>query len=247
MLEWSLWLMFWITHDGTGGNKWIGSSHFFKWSNKNIERHTAHTVVSWPNSKEWLIIHTSDLMMIIRQSIYILSIITRGMGKLKTHSPTYCIIDNWEYTLYLNDVFSVYPISLVMIERIYTLSYYHHQIGSIIYYPLFRVRSWNNGMRCMFLYILLTVSLSVKVFVLPWTGFQPWSAGNSCMSCIVKSKHRDEILHPTPAWSCQAPCTNMDLLRYQHGLVITCAVKCEMKLLVHSQTSTAAPLKFENG
>ena len=34
-------------------------------------------------------------------------------------------------------------------ENIYTLSYYHHQIGSMNYYPLFRVRSWNNGMRCM--------------------------------------------------------------------------------------------------
>ena len=48
------------------------------------------------------------------------------------------------------------PISLVMIERIYTLSYYHHQIGSMNNYPLFRVRSWNNGMRCVSLYILMT-------------------------------------------------------------------------------------------
>ena len=48
-------------------------------------------------------------------------------------------------------VFSL-PVSLVTIERIYTLSYYHHQIGSMNYYPLFRVRSWNNGMRCMSLY-----------------------------------------------------------------------------------------------
>ena len=51
-------------------------------------------------------------------------------------------------------VFSL-PISLVMIERIYTLSYYHHQIGSMNYCPLFRVRSWNNAMRCMSLYILM--------------------------------------------------------------------------------------------
>ena len=50
-------------------------------------------------------------------------------------------------------VFSL-PISLVMIERIYTLSYHHHQIGSMNYHPLFRVRSGNNGMRCMSLYIL---------------------------------------------------------------------------------------------
>ena len=51
-------------------------------------------------------------------------------------------------------VFSL-PISDVMIEIIYTLSYYHHQIGSMNYYPLFRVRSWNNGVRCMSFYILL--------------------------------------------------------------------------------------------
>ena len=30
------------------------------------------------------------------------------------------------------------PISLLVIERIYSLSYYHHQIGSMNYYPLFR-------------------------------------------------------------------------------------------------------------
>ena len=49
-------------------------------------------------------------------------------------------------------VFSL-PISLVVIERIYTLSYYHHQIGSMYHYPLFRVRSWNNGMRCMSIFL----------------------------------------------------------------------------------------------
>ena len=42
--------------------------------NKNIERHTAHTIGSWPNPKQWAIVHTSDLMMIIRQSIYIYSL-----------------------------------------------------------------------------------------------------------------------------------------------------------------------------
>ena len=37
-------------------------------------------------------------------------------------------------------------------ENIHTLSYYHQQIGSMTYYPLFRVRSWNHGMRdhCLF-------------------------------------------------------------------------------------------------
>ena len=35
---------------------------------KNIKRRTAHTIVSWPNPKQWITVHTSDLMMIIRQS-----------------------------------------------------------------------------------------------------------------------------------------------------------------------------------
>ena len=51
--------------------------------------------------KQWVIVHTSDLMMVIRQSMYILSIITKEMCKLKTHSPTYCIMDNWENMLNL--------------------------------------------------------------------------------------------------------------------------------------------------
>ena len=43
--------------------------------------------------KQWIMVHTSDWIMIIRQSIYILPVITREMGKLKTHSPTYCILE----------------------------------------------------------------------------------------------------------------------------------------------------------
>ena len=35
---------------------------------KNIKRHTAHTIISWPHPKRWIVVHTSDLMMIIRQS-----------------------------------------------------------------------------------------------------------------------------------------------------------------------------------
>ena len=43
-------------------------------------------------------------------------------------------------------------------ENIYTLFYFHHEIGSMNYYPLFRVRSWNNGVRCMSFYILFNES-----------------------------------------------------------------------------------------
>ena len=63
------------------------------------------------------------------------------------------------YTIYMGlCVFSL-PINLVMIRRIYTLSYHHHQIGIMNYYPLFRVRSWNNGMCSMSLYILILMKL----------------------------------------------------------------------------------------
>ena len=43
-------------------------------------------------------------------------------------------------------------------ENIDTLYYHHQQIESMIYYPLFMVRSWNNGMRCISLYILTHTS-----------------------------------------------------------------------------------------
>ena len=49
-------------------------------------------------------------------------------------------------------------------DNIHTLSYYHHQIESMNYYALFRVRSWNNGMRCMSFYILMTVIQSSLVY-----------------------------------------------------------------------------------
>ena len=52
-----------------------------------------------------------------------------------------------------------------MIERIYILSY-HHQIGSMNYYPLFRVRSWKNGVCYMSFDILnVLVVLVTSLFV----------------------------------------------------------------------------------
>ena len=48
-------------------------------------------------------------------------------------------------------------------ENIYTLSYYHYQIGSMNYYPLFMVRSWNNCMRCMTFYIIIPAVRSLYV------------------------------------------------------------------------------------
>ena len=38
----------------------------------------------------------------------------------------------------------------------FTSTYYHHQIGNMNHYPLFRVWSWNNVMRCLYSYVLIT-------------------------------------------------------------------------------------------
>ena len=57
-------------------------------------------------------------------------------------------------------------------DNIYTVSYCHHQIGSMNYFPLFRFRSWNNGMRCVSFYILiLIISTLYKNVLYPrsWT------------------------------------------------------------------------------
>ena len=55
--------------------------------------------------------------------------------------------------------------SLVMIVK-YTcsFSYYYHQIGRMNHLALFRVRSWNNGMRCMSFYVLIMTSWHWKNF-----------------------------------------------------------------------------------
>ena len=39
-----------------------------------------------------------------------------------------------------------------MVAFIFSFSYYHHQIGSMSYYPLFRTSSSNKGTRCMSIY-----------------------------------------------------------------------------------------------
>ena len=58
-------------------------------------------------------------------------------------------------------------------ENIYTLFYYHHQIGRLNYYTLFRVRSWNNGMRwmcfCILMFILhMYIRMHVRPSCLSW-------------------------------------------------------------------------------
>ena len=87
-------------------------------------------------------------------------------------------------------VFSL-PISTVMIEIIYTLSYYHHQIGSMNYYPLFRVRwlrSWNNGARCMFLDILMPHLICIINIMVPF-GFGGAQLDQQWLSIWIQKRY----------------------------------------------------------
>ena len=86
------------------------------------------------------------------------------------------------------------PISLVMIERIYNLSYHHNQIGSMNCYPLFRVRSWNNGMRCMSLYILIYwISRSQLTGVIaPW-HYRTFAVGIAMVILILNQAAVSDI------------------------------------------------------
>ena len=86
-------------------------------------------------------------------------------------------------------MFSIYPFLLWWLrEYIYFVllsSYYHHQIGSMNYYPLFRVRSWNNGLRCM----------SFHFFVVNYLHSLFNWAGNTCLPTSYKMPVRLYFVH----------------------------------------------------
>ena len=42
--------------------RWINYTNLIVVFHKNIERHTAHTIVSWPNPKQWVIVHVRYLL-----------------------------------------------------------------------------------------------------------------------------------------------------------------------------------------
>ena len=64
---------------------------------KNIKRHAADTIVSLPNPKQSYFRFDDDDKTNYGYSL----IIKKEMGKLKTRSPTYCIMDIWENMLNL--------------------------------------------------------------------------------------------------------------------------------------------------
>ena len=90
--------------------------------------------------------------------IYFVECVSKIKHILSVIHYTICGTVCFQFTHFLSDD----------LDNIYTLSYYHHQIGRMNYYPLFRVRSWNNGVRCMSFYILtrsyIIIGSAIKYF-----------------------------------------------------------------------------------
>ena len=82
-------------------------------------------------------------------------------------------------------------------ENIYTLSYYHHQIGSMNYYPLLRVRSWSDGVRCMSFCIIY---LTLPDFTLPYLNLPYLTSPHLISSHLISSVHLI-CWHPIFKWA----------------------------------------------
>ena len=77
----------------------------------------------------------SDIVCQVCKIRHIISVIHYKTGEAVCFQLTHFPCDDW--------------------ENIYTLSYYHHRIGSMNYYPLFKVGSLNNGVHSMSFCILM--------------------------------------------------------------------------------------------
>ena len=127
-------------------------------SGSTLYRYTKKTVyftLLWPHSKQGKSVNTSDLVMMIRWisnsislnacQIYFVECVSKIKHIHWGIHHAICGAVRFQFTHFPCESW----------ENIYTFSYYHHQIGSMNYYSLFRARSWNNGVSCMSLYILL--------------------------------------------------------------------------------------------
>ena len=103
-------------------------------------------------------------------------------------------------------------------ENLWTLSYFHHRIGNMNYYPLFRVMSWNNDVRYMSFYIpssvnkLLNKPSSCRSFETPLRSYDVIVMVQTRIPIIVETyvnypKYSDPVRH------------NVCSMRYAYGFV----------------------------
>ena len=105
----------------------------FKLIHKNIVRQTAHTIVSWPNPKQWLTIHTSDLMKYTfsqswqanrvswrHTAPYIeWKIIARIVSILDTHSAAYIMLACYLIIMLQGTQATIYKVGTMICEYLY--------------------------------------------------------------------------------------------------------------------------------
>ena len=112
-------------------------------------------------------------------------------------------------------------------DNIYTSSHYD-QIGNVNYYPLFRVRSWNNGVRCMSFYILLWIcdlaGLLRGTFVSRWHLPRIWPS-------VTDMQDYYHARYPTDDWR----------LRYMFSLVYFSVEVCLEGVFPHSVSARRDP------
>ena len=95
-------------------------------------------------------------------------------------------------------VFSIYPLCHCDDwENKYTLSYHHHEIGSMNYYPFFRVRSWNNGLRCMSFYVLIYLTWQCQCCL--------WYVDHSFRFWYADPDSKIRVANMGPTWVLAAP------------------------------------------
>ena len=112
--------------------------------------------------------------MIIKQSIYILSIITREMGQLKTQSPACFVMDNWENMPYLTHTLDKLYLTGILWVQCLQISLHTHDNETPLYL-WFSYTTLSCGMlhisREWYSEILIqeyTLFFSAKSFYLRW-------------------------------------------------------------------------------
>ena len=117
---------------------------------------------------------------------------------LKCLSGTFCLECVSKIKAILSIIFhSIYGAVLTHFscddcENMCTFSLYLHQIASMTHLPLFRVRSWNNGMRCMSFHILLYRNKHLWIKNASLCGNNTLSS-NQDSATHMKIGHSDEI------------------------------------------------------
>ena len=100
---------------------------------------------------------------IISESIELLKCSSGTFSLVACVSKIKSILSIISYTIYVALRIQLTRLSFDNCDNMCTLSY-HHEIESMTHLPLFRVSSWNNGMRCMSFDVLLKLNWRVLIF-----------------------------------------------------------------------------------